>query len=41
MQGIGNAATLGALLRPQGGTAGMMNLPTGYNDAGFSQYLVG
>jgi hypothetical protein len=43
MQGIGNAATLGALLRPQGvsGTGGLMNLPTGYNDQGFSQYLVG
>jgi hypothetical protein len=41
MQGIGNAATLASLLRPQGVTAGAMNLPTGYNDAGFSQYLVG
>jgi len=34
MQGIGNAATLASLLRPQGG----MNLPTGFNDQGFSQY---
>lgn len=41
MQGIGNAATLASLLRPQAGTAGMMNLPTGYSDQGFSQYLVG
>jgi hypothetical protein len=41
MQGIGNAASLASMLRPQGGTAGAMNLPTGYNDAGFSQYLVG
>jgi hypothetical protein len=41
MQGIGNAATLASLLRPQGVTAGAMNLPTGFNDAGFSQYLVG
>jgi hypothetical protein len=39
-QGIGNAATLSALLRPQGATAGAMNLPTGYNDAGFSQFAV-
>lgn len=41
MQGIGNAATLAALLRPQGASAGAMNLPTGFNDQGFSQYLVG
>ena len=40
-QGIGNAATLASLLRPQAGTAGMMNLPTGYSAQGFSQYLVG
>jgi hypothetical protein len=41
MQGIGNAATLASLLRPQAATAGAMNLPTGYSDQGFSQYLVG
>jgi len=44
LQGLGNAVTLGALMRPQAaiaGTGGMMNLPTGYNDAGFSQYVVG
>jgi hypothetical protein len=41
LQGIGNAATLASFLRPQGTTAGAMNLPTGFNDAGFSQYLVG
>ena len=40
-QGLGNAVTLGALMRPQGVAGGAMNLPTGYNDAGFSQYLVG
>ena len=41
-QGIGNAATLGSLLNPQGsvtGMGGLMNLPTGYNDQGFSQFL--
>jgi hypothetical protein len=41
LQGLGNAATLAGLLRPQGITSGAMNLPTGYNDAGFSQYVVG
>jgi hypothetical protein len=41
LQGLGNAATLASLLRQPGATAGAMNLPTGYNDAGFSQYLVG
>ena len=41
MQGIGNAATLASFMRPQGTTAGMMNLPTGFSDQGFSQYRVG
>lgn len=41
LQGIGNAATLAGLLRPQGVPSTAMNLPTGYNDAGFSQYVVG
>jgi hypothetical protein len=44
LQGIGNAATLASFMRPQAaiaGTGGMMNLPTGYNDAGFSQFAVG
>ena len=41
MQGIGNAASLASMLRPQAATAGAMNLPTGYSDQGFSQYLVG
>jgi hypothetical protein len=42
LQGLGNAATLAGLLNPQGsvsGTGGLMNLPTGYNDQGFSQFL--
>jgi hypothetical protein len=42
-QGIGNAATLASLLRPQAGvtgTGGLMNLPTGYNNTGFSQFAV-
>lgn len=42
-QGLGNAATLAGLLRPQAGvsgTGGLMNLPTGFNDTGFSQFAV-
>jgi hypothetical protein len=34
LQGLGNAVSLAGLLRPQGG----MNLPTGFNDQGFSQF---
>jgi hypothetical protein len=43
LQGIGNSLTLAGLLRPQSGvtgTGGLMNLPTGYNNTGFSQFEV-
>jgi hypothetical protein len=45
MQGIGNAATLASLLQPQGytasqiGAANATNVPMGFNDQGFSQFL--